>query len=61
MPLFEIDASSGELVPFRSLVGGADIYESEIEGLLWSNIEDLIGFFARRWRLQTRRTVVEAT
>ena len=43
MPLFEIDASSGELVPFRSLVGGADIYESEIEGLLSSNIEDLIG------------------
>src|SRR5205823_2462284 len=32
MPLFEID-SAGELVPFRRLRGGADLYERQIEDL----------------------------
>ena len=41
MPLFEVE--EGELVPFRRLVGGADLYEKEIEGLLWSNLEEFTG------------------
>ena len=42
MPLFEID-SSGELVPFRRLRGGADLYEREIEHLVWDNPEEIVG------------------
>lgn len=34
VPLYEIRAT-GELVPFRRLRGGADLYESEIESLVW--------------------------
>ncbi|MGH2659345.1 MAG: hypothetical protein ACRDHS_06675 [Actinomycetota bacterium] len=41
MALFEID--SGELRPFRSLHGGPELYEREIEVLLWSNIEEPTG------------------
>ena len=42
MPLFEITADES-LTPFRRLGGGADLYESELESLLWSNIDDLTG------------------
>lgn len=42
MPLFEIGEPE-RLVPFRRLAGGADLYESEIEELLWANLEDLTG------------------
>jgi hypothetical protein len=42
VPLFEI-AGSDQLVPFRQLSGGADLYESEIEDLLWDNFEELTG------------------
>lgn len=42
MPLYEIDAA-GELVPFRRLHGGADLYEREIESLAWANPEEVIG------------------
>lgn len=38
MPLFEVAAC--ELVPFRQLKGGADLYEKEIEDLLWANLEE---------------------
>jgi hypothetical protein len=41
MPLFEIVAD--ELVPFRQLTGGADLYEREIEDLVWENFEELTG------------------
>ena len=42
MPLFELnDASS--LVPFRQLRVGADLYEREIEDLLWENFEEVTG------------------
>lgn len=41
MPLFEIN--EGELVPFRRLKGGADLYEREIEELLWANLEEFTG------------------
>lgn len=41
MPLFEIN--EGELVPFRRLKGGADLYEHEIEELLWANLEEFTG------------------
>jgi hypothetical protein len=42
MPLFEL-ADANELVPFRQLRGGADLYEREIEELLWNNVEELTG------------------
>lgn len=42
MPLFEINQESG-LVPFRLLRGGADLYEEEIEELLWSDLEAFTG------------------
>ena len=41
MPLFEI--SKDELVPFRRLKGGADLFEKEIEDLLWANLEEFTG------------------
>ena len=41
MPLFEI--ARGELVPFRRLKGGADLYEKEIENLVWANLEEFTG------------------
>lgn len=42
MPLFEID-SAGELIPFRRLRGGAELYERQIEDLAWENPEEVIG------------------
>jgi hypothetical protein len=41
MPLFEI--ADGELVPFRRLKGGADLYEKQIETLVWENLEEFTG------------------
>ena len=41
VPLFEIHLA--ELVPFRRLKGGSDLYEKEIESLLWSNLEEFTG------------------
>lgn len=43
MPLFEVDATEQSLVPFRQLRGGADLYEKEIEDLLWANTDDFTG------------------
>lgn len=42
MPLFEIGAEE-TLVPFRQLGGGAELYEREIEQLLWDNLDDFTG------------------
>ncbi len=42
LPLFEI-AADDSLVPFRQLAGGAELYESEIEQLLWDNLDDFTG------------------
>jgi hypothetical protein len=42
MPLYEID-NTGELVPFRRLRGGADLYEREIEDLAWGNSDEIVG------------------
>lgn len=41
MPLFE--ARDDELVPFRRVKGGPDLYEQEIEELLWDNLEAFVG------------------
>lgn len=41
MPLFKVD--NGELMPFRRLRGGAELYEREIETLLWENLEEFTG------------------
>jgi len=41
MPLFQI--SEGELVPFRRVLGSEDLYESEIEKLVWENLEEFTG------------------
>ncbi len=41
MPLFEI--ADDELVPFRRVQAGPALYESQIEDLLWSNLEAFIG------------------
>lgn len=45
MPLFELRQGTDgeELLPFRRLRGGADLYENEIERLIWENIEDITG------------------
>lgn len=42
MPLFEIIEGIG-LIGFRALRGGAELYESEIEDLLWANPDELLG------------------
>lgn len=42
MPLYEI-ASGEALVPFRQLRGGAELYERELEQLLWDNPDDFTG------------------
>lgn len=42
VPLFEIKGAS-DLVGFRTLRGGAELYESEIEDLLWANPDELTG------------------
>ena len=41
MPLFE--ARDDELVPFRRVKAGLDLYEKEIEELLWHNLEAFVG------------------
>ena len=41
MPLFEI--LDDELVPFRRLKAGANLFEKEIEDLLWTNLEEFTG------------------
>jgi hypothetical protein len=41
VPLFEIRAA--DLLAFRALRGGAQLYESEIEDLVWSNPDELTG------------------
>ena len=41
MPLFEI--GDDELVPFRRVQAGPDLYESEIEDLLWANLDTFVG------------------
>lgn len=41
MPLFEI--AQGELVPFRRVAAGPDLYEQEIESLVWENFEEFTG------------------
>lgn len=51
MPLFEIE-SSGELVPFRQRLGGPDLYEDELEQLIWDNIEEFLGESLFRVRRQ---------
>lgn len=51
MPLFEVE-EVGALVPFRQLLGGAELYESEIEDLLWSNLEEFTGEALFRVRRQ---------
>lgn len=42
MPLYEIEAT-GELVPFRRLRSGPEVYEREIEPLVWSKPEAFLG------------------
>ena len=41
MPLFEI--GEDELVPFRRVQAGPDLYEKEIEELLWANPDAFVG------------------
>ena len=41
MPLFEVTKQG--LVPFRQVVPGAELYESEIEDLVWSDLEAFLG------------------
>ena len=42
MALYEI-AADDELVPFRRLSGETGLYEREIEDLVWSNPEEILG------------------
>jgi hypothetical protein len=42
MPLFELE-DENQVVPFRQRRGGADLYEREIEDMLWQNFEELTG------------------
>lgn len=41
MPLFEIDDE--QLVPFRRVQAGPELYESEIEDLMWADLEAFMG------------------
>jgi len=41
VPIFELDANS--VLPFRQQAIAAGVYESEIEDLLWDNLEELTG------------------
>lgn len=41
MPLYEV--TDEELVPFRRVSSGSDLYEREIEDLMWDNIEAFSG------------------
>ncbi len=42
MPLFEIQGTS-DLIPFRTLRGGRELYEKEIEELIWANLDEFSG------------------
>jgi hypothetical protein len=42
MPLYEI-RQAHELVPFRRLHGGPELYEREIEELFWDNADEFLG------------------
>lgn len=42
MPLYELN-QQGELLPFRRLHGGAELYEADIEKLLWDNLDEITG------------------
>ena len=42
MPIFEVDPSQS-LVPFKRQAISAGVYERQIEGLLWDNLEELTG------------------
>ena len=52
MPLYEVRDS--ELVGFRLLRGGSEIYEQEIEDLLWDNLDDFTGESFFRIRRQAK-------
>jgi hypothetical protein len=52
VPLFGIE--DGRLAPIRLLSGGVELYEREIEDLLWENIEDFLGEPLFRIRRQAR-------
>ena len=41
MPLYEINEN--KLVGFRLLKGGSDLYEEEVERLLWDNLDLFTG------------------
>jgi hypothetical protein len=41
MPVFEL--RNDELVPFRRVTPGPELFESEVEDLLWANLEELVG------------------
>lgn len=41
MTLFEIRDVEG-LIPFQDLRGGAELYEKELEDLLWTNLDELL-------------------
>ena len=41
MPLFEI--GNDELIPVRRVQAGPELYEQEIEDLLWSNLDAFVG------------------
>lgn len=58
MPLFELlqRGDNEELVPFRRLRGGSDLYESELERLVWDSFEDLTGESLFRVARQARIT-----
>jgi hypothetical protein len=42
VPLYET-GPDGNLLPFRRLAGGGNLYEAEIESFIWSNPEELLG------------------
>lgn len=42
MTLFEI-TDQHRLLPYQQLRGGAQLYESEIENLLWESLEEIVG------------------
>jgi len=41
MPLFEI--GDEELIPFRRVQAGPELYEAEIEELMWANLDQFVG------------------
>jgi hypothetical protein len=41
VPVYEL--REGEVVPFRRVAAGPDLYESTVEELLWRNLEEFTG------------------